>query len=75
EAALATGLVCFRLFPGEPLRALRRGACSSGESDSRAWLCGAFAGAWLGEDAWPTEWADRIEYRGDLMTLGALWDA
>ncbi|MFG2971318.1 MULTISPECIES: ADP-ribosylglycohydrolase family protein [unclassified Streptomyces] len=75
EEALATGLLCFLLFPDEPLLALRRAACSSGDSDSIACLTGAFAGAWLGEDAWPTAWADRIEYRGDLMTLGALWDA
>ncbi|MFD8718208.1 ADP-ribosylglycohydrolase family protein [Streptomyces sp. NPDC059629] len=75
EEALATGLLCFLLFPDEPLLALRRAACSSGDSDSIACLTGAFAGARLGEDAWPAEWADRIEYRGDLMTLGALWDA
>ncbi|MEU9449145.1 ADP-ribosylglycohydrolase family protein [Streptomyces sp. NPDC048277] len=75
EEALATGLLCFLLFPDEPLLALRRAACSSGDSDSVACLAGAFAGARLGEDAWPAEWADRIEYRGDLMTLGALWDA
>ncbi|MFK0111117.1 ADP-ribosylglycohydrolase family protein [Streptomyces sp. NPDC091217] len=75
EEALATGLLCFLLFPDEPLLALRRAACSSGDSDSIACLTGAFAGAWLGEEAWPAEWADRIEYRGDLMTLGALWDA
>ncbi|WP_369221969.1 ADP-ribosylglycohydrolase family protein [Streptomyces sp. R39] len=75
EEALATGLLCFLLLPGEPLLALRRAACSSGDSDSIACLTGAFAGAWLGADAWPTEWADRIEYGGDLLTLGALWDA
>lgn len=75
EEALATGLLCFLLSPEEPLTALRRAACSSGDSDSIACLTGAFAGAWLGEEAWPTEWADRVEYRGDLMTLGALWDA
>lgn len=40
-----------------------------------ACLAGAFAGAYTGADAWPTEWADRIEYRGDLMALGALWDS
>ncbi|MFE5036260.1 ADP-ribosylglycohydrolase family protein [Streptomyces sp. NPDC056683] len=75
EEALATGLLCFLLFPREPLLALRRAACSSGDSDSIACLTGAFAGARLGADAWPTEWADRIEYGGDLLTLGALWDA
>ncbi|WP_416975343.1 ADP-ribosylglycohydrolase family protein [Streptomyces sp. 4F14] len=75
EEALATGLYCFLLFPEEPLTALRRAACSSGDSDSIACLTGAFAGAWLGIDAWPTEWADRIEYGSELVTLGALWDA
>ncbi|MHC3475107.1 ADP-ribosylglycohydrolase family protein [Streptomyces sp. 7R007] len=74
EEALATGLLCFLLFPDEPVTAIRRAACTSGDSDSIACLTGAFAGAWLGADAWPTEWADRIEYQSDLMTLGALWD-
>jgi len=75
EEALATGLLSFLLFVDEPVTAIRRAACTSGDSDSIACLAGAFAGAYLGADAWPTEWADRIEYRGDLMTLGALWDA
>ncbi|MYS92844.1 MULTISPECIES: ADP-ribosylglycohydrolase family protein [Streptomyces] len=75
EEALATGLLCFLLFTDEPLTALRRAACTSGDSDSIACLAGAFAGAYLGADAWPGEWADRIEYRSDLLTLGALWDA
>jgi ADP-ribosylglycohydrolase len=75
EEAFATGLLCFLLFPDEPVTALRRAACTSGDSDSIACLTGAFAGAWLGADAWPADWADRIEYRGDLVALGALWDA
>ncbi|MEU2286328.1 ADP-ribosylglycohydrolase family protein [Streptomyces sp. NPDC013178] len=74
EEALATGLLCFLLFPDEPVTALRRAACSSGDSDSIACLTGAFAGAYAGAEAWPTEWADRIEYQGELVTLGALWD-
>ncbi|MGW5640093.1 ADP-ribosylglycohydrolase family protein [Streptomyces sp. NPDC003832] len=75
EEALATGLLCFLLLVDEPVTALRRAACSSGDSDSIACLTGAFAGAYLGADAWPREWADRIEYRADLLALGALWDA
>ncbi|MET7285623.1 ADP-ribosylglycohydrolase family protein [Streptomyces sp. NPDC005573] len=75
EEALATGLLCFLLCPDEPVTALRRAACSSGDSDSIACLTGAFAGAWLGADAWPDAWAGRIEYRGDLLELGTLWDA
>ncbi|QWB26548.1 MULTISPECIES: ADP-ribosylglycohydrolase family protein [Streptomyces] len=75
EEALATGLLCFLLFPDEPVTALRRAACTAGDSDSIACLAGAFAGAHLGAEVWPAEWADRIEYRSDLLTLGALWDA
>ncbi|MEU8987516.1 ADP-ribosylglycohydrolase family protein [Streptomyces sp. NPDC048558] len=75
EEAMACGLLCFLWFVDEPLTAQRRAACTSGDSDSIACLTGAFTGAYLGADAWPTEWADRIEYRGDLLTLGALWDA
>ncbi|MFJ4566794.1 ADP-ribosylglycohydrolase family protein [Streptomyces caelestis] len=75
EEALATGLLCFLLFADEPLTALRRAACTAGDSDSVACLAGAFAGAYLGAEAWPSAWADRVEYRSDLLTLGALWDA
>ncbi|MCT9143740.1 ADP-ribosylglycohydrolase family protein [Streptomyces violarus] len=75
EEALATGLLCFLLFADQPVTALRRAACTAGDSDSIACLAGAFAGAYLGAEAWPTEWADRVEYRSDLLTLGALWDA
>ncbi|MFC9509282.1 ADP-ribosylglycohydrolase family protein [Streptomyces sp. NPDC057002] len=75
EEALATGLLCFLLFADEPVTALRRAACTAGDSDSIACLAGAFAGAYLGAEAWPTEWADRVEHRSDLLTLGALWDA
>ncbi|MFF3289906.1 ADP-ribosylglycohydrolase family protein [Streptomyces sp. NPDC003023] len=75
EEALATGLLCFLMFPEDPLTALRRAACTKGDSDSIACLAGAFAGAHLGARAWPDEWADRVEYRDELVTLGALWDA
>ncbi|MFF6993907.1 ADP-ribosylglycohydrolase family protein [Streptomyces sp. NPDC008313] len=75
EEALATGLLCFLQFVDEPVTALRRAACTSGDSDSIACLAGAFAGAHHGADAWPAEWADRVEYRSDLLALGTLWDA
>ncbi|MEV6010870.1 ADP-ribosylglycohydrolase family protein [Streptomyces sp. NPDC051976] len=74
EEALATGLLCFLLFPDEPVTALRRAACSSGDSDSIACLTGAFAGAHLGAGAWPGEWAGRIEYGEELGVLGLLWE-
>jgi hypothetical protein len=75
EEALATGLLCFLLFPDEPVAALRRAALTGGDSDSVACLAGAFAGACHGLDAWPEEWLGRIEYRDRLAALGQCWDA
>ncbi len=74
EEALATGLLCFLLFPDDPLAVIRRAVVSSGDSDSIACLTGAFAGAYHGLDAWPVGWAARIEYRDRLTRLGAAWD-
>ncbi|MFE7134286.1 ADP-ribosylglycohydrolase family protein [Streptomyces sp. NPDC057638] len=75
EEALATALHCYLLFPDEPLTALRRAACTQGDSDSIACLTGALVGAAHGGAAWPKEWSERIEYHSDLMSLGALWDS
>ncbi|MFG3349703.1 ADP-ribosylglycohydrolase family protein [Streptomyces sp. NPDC048018] len=75
EEALATALLSFLLFPDEPLTALRRAACTRGDSDSIAALAGAFAGAHLGADAWPAEWTAPVEHRDELLAFGALWDA
>lgn len=61
EEALATGLLCFLLFPDDPLAVIRRAVVSSGDSDSIACLVGASAGAYHGLDAWPKGWAERIE--------------
>ncbi|MFF2043924.1 ADP-ribosylglycohydrolase family protein [Kitasatospora sp. NPDC058170] len=74
EEALATSLLCFLLFPDDPVAAVRRAAYSSGDSDSIACLAGAFAGARHGGAAWPEAWVERIEYRDELLALGALWD-
>ena len=75
EEALATGLLCFLLFPDEPLTALRRAACTSGDSDSIACLPAPSPGRTSVRRLAYVEWADRIEYQRELMTLGALWDA
>ena len=74
EEAFATGLLCFLLFPDDPVAALRRAAVSSGDSDSIACLTGAFAGACHGLGAWPEEWGTRIEYRERLERAGEAWD-
>jgi ADP-ribosylglycohydrolase len=74
EEAFATGLLCFLLFPDDPVAAVRRAALTSGDSDSIACLTGAFAGAYHGLAAWPEDWVARIEYRERLARLGELWD-
>jgi ADP-ribosylglycohydrolase len=74
EEAFATGLLCFLMYPDDPIAAIRRAAVTSGDSDSIACLTGAFAGAHHGLDAWPVEWIERIEYRARLEKLGKAWD-
>jgi ADP-ribosylglycohydrolase len=74
EEAFATGLLCFLLYPNNPVGAIRRAAVSSGDSDSIACLAGAFAGAALGMPAWPTDWKNQIEYQERLSWLGDAWD-
>lgn len=74
EEAFATGLLCFLLFPDDPVAALRRAAVTRGDSDSIACLTGAFAGARHGIAAWPADWIERVEYRDRLQTLADRWD-
>jgi ADP-ribosylglycohydrolase len=69
EEAFATGLLCFLLYPNDPVKALQRAAVTSGDSDSIASLTGAFAGAYHGISAWPIEWGQQIEYRNRINTL------
>jgi len=71
EEALATGLLCFLMYPDQPRRALQKAATTSGDSDSIACLTGAFAGAYLGIDGLPAQWIERIEYRDRLQGLAA----
>jgi len=75
EEAFATGLLCFLLFPDDPVAALRRAAVTAGDSDSIACLTGAFAGAYHGLSAWPEDWRERIEYRDRLAYLASALEA
>ncbi len=71
EEALATGLLCFLLFSDDPVAAIRRASVTSGDSDSIACLTGAFAGAYHGMAAWPSDWLVRIEYQDRLTKLAS----
>ncbi|MFY1619698.1 ADP-ribosylglycohydrolase family protein [Micromonospora sp. WMMD736] len=74
EEALATALFCAVRHADDPVAALARGATTAGDSDSIAALAGAFVGTAVGMAAWPSGWADRIEYADQLTTLGKSWD-
>lgn len=74
EEALATALLCAVRHADDPVAALARGATTAGDSDSIAALAGAFVGAAVGMSAWPSGWADRIEYADQLATLAEAWD-
>jgi len=73
EEAFGTGLLCFLLYPDNPVAAIQRAAVTAGDSDSIACLAGAFAGASQGLEAWPADWVQRIEYRTELAELSATW--
>lgn len=74
EEAFGTGLLCFLLYPDDPVAAIRRAVVTAGDSDSIACLTGAFAGAYHGLSAWPADWIHRIEYRSELADLSAVWE-
>ncbi|WP_433652425.1 ADP-ribosylglycohydrolase family protein [Micromonospora zamorensis] len=74
EEALATALLCAVRHADDPVAALARGATTAGDSDSIAALAGAFVGAAMGMAAWPSGWAERIEYADQLTALAEAWD-
>jgi ADP-ribosylglycohydrolase len=69
EEALACALACVLKSPEDYSDTIRRGANSSGDSDSIASIAGAISGALLGAKAIPKEWRKRIENRQSLVDL------
>ena len=69
EEAFATALLCFLMYPDDPVAVIRRAAVTSGDSDSIACIAGAFAGARHGVQAWPTAWVEHIEYRDHIQAM------
>jgi ADP-ribosylglycohydrolase len=75
EEAFGTAMLCFLMFPDDPVAAIRRAATTSGDSDALAAITGAFCGAHLGIGAWPIRWIESIEYRQRIERIGAAWDS
>lgn len=70
EEAFGTALLCFLMYPDDPVAVIRRAAVTSGDSDSIACIAGAFAGVYKSVKAWPQDWIERIEYRERIVALG-----
>ena len=61
EEAVLGALFCFLQHPNDYLAAVRLAANTSGDSDSLAALTGGISGSYLGIQALPAAWVDRIE--------------
>lgn len=69
DEAFACALACVIEFPDDYSAAIKRGANTSGDSDSIASIAGAISGAYLGTVAIPKDWRKRIENRRTLVNL------
>jgi poly(ADP-ribose) glycohydrolase ARH3 len=84
--SVPTALYCFLRHPGSFVDAISFAVLLGGDTDSIAAMTGALSGAYLGEEALPTSWVDRIEdaarmrHLADslceraLSDVGAGWD-
>ncbi len=71
EEAVALALYCVIRYPDDYVACMRRGANSSGDSDSVACIAGGMMGARLGLPAIPSGWIERCENRDYLRDLAA----
>lgn len=68
EEAVALALYCFLKYPGDYKKTVLRGANTEGDSDSIACIAGGLSGAYLGIDAIPEDWIQRIE-KSDYLAM------
>jgi ADP-ribosylglycohydrolase len=69
EEAVLMALYCFLKSPDDFVATVRRGANTQGDSDSIASIAGGLSGAYLGVEALPAAWINRLEkseYLGDV---------
>ncbi len=71
EEAVALALYCVIRYPDDYVACVRRGANSSGDSDSVACIAGGIMGVRLGLKAIPLDWIERCENRDYLRDLAA----
>ncbi|MBA3533961.1 MAG: ADP-ribosylglycohydrolase family protein, partial [Ardenticatenales bacterium] len=69
EEAVALALYCCARYPKDWVATVRRGANSSGDSDSVASIAGGIQAARLGVASLPQSWIERVERRDEIMQL------
>ena len=69
EEAVACAFWCFWKSPGDYAQTVLHAVNSSGDSDSIGCIAGAISGAYLGEEAIPSIWRERIDRREELLLL------
>ncbi|MBW1929882.1 MAG: ADP-ribosylglycohydrolase family protein, partial [Deltaproteobacteria bacterium] len=69
EEAVALALYCFLRYPDSYEKCVLRAANTNGDSDSIACIAGAISGAYLGVNAIPANWVERIERSEYLIDL------
>ena len=71
EEAVALALYCFLKYSESYEKVVIRGANTNGDSDSIACIGGSISGAYLGVEAIPDDWINKIENTGYLGELAA----
>ncbi|MBT4511130.1 MAG: ADP-ribosylglycohydrolase family protein [Chloroflexi bacterium] len=69
EEAVALALYCFLRSPEDYSNVVLRAANTNGDSDSIACIAGSISGAYLGANAIPRDWKDRIEKKEYLTSI------
>jgi len=69
EEAVALALYCFLRYPNDYSKTVIRAANTNGDSDSIACIAGSISGAYLGVQAIPEAWIERIEKADYLADL------
>ena len=69
EEAVALALYCFLRYPDNYKKVVIRGANTNGDSDSIACIGGSISGAYLGVEAIPDDWVNKIEKSDYLEKL------
>jgi ADP-ribosylglycohydrolase len=71
DQAVALALYCVIRYPEDYAGCIRRGANLTGDSDSVASIAGGISAAYLGLEAIPAVWQERLEIRDELFDLGS----